>query len=195
MANNPRTVQDPTDNRLSIPSSRSCPFVHHALPTLNDRIYHRINFAQEEQSQHTHIVLPLLHHIILGDPHAPHRLHVRQRRVPHDLPVHVADCRPLTHQHAVTEHGRAADGSGAEGVDIPHGVHRHQAEQLARAREDLDDACAAETVEDEVAEVVDAAGKAERLAWIDQRDYGLWGFGFGRTAMDGETVRQGGDTF
>lgn len=107
------------------------------------------------------VILPHRHQIPLRHPNAPISLHICHRRIPHDLPVHVAHGAPLLHEHAIAEHRRGARAPARKVRDVAHGEHGDQAEEFGRTAEDLHDARAAEAVEHHVLEVVDA--RAELL--------------------------------
>lgn len=64
---------------------------------------------------------------------------------------------PLFHQYAITEN-TGLSLAGREGADVAHWKDGHETEELSCAREDLIHTRAAESVEHEIAKVVDAAG-------------------------------------
>ncbi|KAJ6440527.1 tetratricopeptide-like helical [Purpureocillium lavendulum] len=102
----------------------------------------------------THIVLPNRDNIVLGHSQIARTLDERNRRIAHDLLGDVTDRRPLLYQHAVPEDKLGLAGPGAKGRRVPDGKDGHQAEQVGRPRQDLDDARGAEPVQDHVFEVV-----------------------------------------
>lgn len=109
----------------------------------------------------THIILAHLNLILFGNFDTASRFHISKRRVTHNGPGNIADCAILLHQYTISEDwiSTSARSAGGECADVADRENRYQAEDAGCAGEDLDYAGAAESVENEVFQVLNATVK------------------------------------
>lgn len=104
----------------------------------------------------THIILPHNNNIVLRNPNTALRLHIRHRRIPHDLPKHITHRTPFTHKYAIPEHGRRTRAAARVIMYIAHRKHRDKTQQVRSTRKDLNNTRATKAVQDEILQILDA---------------------------------------